>query len=149
MNQGYWKVVPSARSTEIIQAICSAVASPEELEDLHVTLAYDKTNPENDIPVSDDTFTATIAGVELFGADSNILVLILESEALQKEHARIHANPDVTFDFIPYRPHITIAHNATEAELECLHSIVMSPIAPTLSIVLENESREAIDESRD
>lgn len=149
MNQGYWKVVPSARSAEIIQAICSAVASPDELQDLHVTLAYDKTNPENDIPVSTDQFNAVIAGVELFGANSDILVLTLESEDLQKEHARIHANPDVTFDFIPYRPHITIAHNATGAELECLHSIVMSPLAPPLSIVLQNESREMIDENRD
>lgn len=148
MNQGYWKVVPSARSTEIIHAICSAVASPEEMDDLHVTLAYDKTNPENDIPLSNADFRATISGVELFGADSNILVLLLESEDLQNEHARIHANPDVSFDFIPYRPHITIAHNATEAELECLHNIVMSPIAPPLSIVLQNESREMIDESR-
>lgn len=149
MNQGYWKVIPSQRSADIIQAICSAVASPDELQDLHVTLAYDKTNPENDIPLSTEEFSATISGVELFGANSDILVLLLESEDLQKEHARIHANPDVTFDFIPYRPHITIAHHATEAELECLHNIVMSPLAPPLHIVLQNESREMIDESRD
>ncbi|AXG66946.1 RNA ligase [Dickeya phage vB_DsoM_JA29] len=149
MTPGYWKVVPNERSTTIIQAICSAIVSPEDLDDLHVTLAYDKNNPDNDIPLSNADFKATISGVELFGANSDILVLTLDSEDLQREHARIHENPNVNFDFIPYRPHITIAKNATEAELECLHNIIMSPNIPVLSIVLGDESREDIDESRD
>ncbi|AXG66622.1 putative cyclic phosphodiesterase [Dickeya phage vB_DsoM_JA33] len=149
MTPGYWKVVPNERSTTIIQAICSAIVSPEDLDDLHVTLAYDKNNPDNDIPLSNAEFKATISGVELFGANNDILVLTLESEDLQLEHARIHENPNVKFDFIPYRPHITIAKNSTEAELECLHNIIMSPNIPALSIVLGDESREDIDESRD
>lgn len=142
MTPGLWKLHPDEKSSQMIKAICSAIVSPEELDNLHVTVAFDNRNPDNDIPLSTDTFRAFITGVELFGPDDNILVLLLESEDLQMEHARIHANPAVNFDHIPYRPHITIAKNSSEAELECLHNIVMSPQVPILQITLGNETRE-------
>lgn len=150
MSGGYWQVTPDERSTTMIHAICSAVVSPEDLDDLHVTLAYDKTNPDNPAKVSKDRFRAIIAGVEMFGANNDILVLTLESEDLQAEHARIHECGNVNFDFIPYRPHITIVKKgATGAEFECLHTIVMAPNKPILEIWLENEKQEQIDENRD
>lgn len=142
MTPGLWKLHPDEKSSQMIKAICSAIVAPEDLDNLHVTIAFDNRNPDNDIPLSTGTFEAYIAGVELFGPDDNILVLTLESEDLQVEHARIHANPNVNFDHIPYRPHITIAKNSSEAELECLHNIIMSPHIPALRITLGNQTRE-------
>ena len=142
MTPGLWNLDPDDKSSQMIIAICSAVAAQEDLDNLHVTIAFDNRNPDNDIPLSTGTFEAVIAGVELFGPDDNILVLTLESEDLQAEHARIHANPYVNFDHIPYRPHITITKNSSEAELECLHNIIMSPHIPLLRITLGNQTRE-------
>lgn len=144
MTEGLWRIFLDERSTQMIHGIASAVATPEELDNLHVTLGFDATNPVNDIPLCTDPLYAVITDVELFGAENNILVLVLESDDLQKEFARIHENGNADFEFLPYRPHITILKDATEAEFEWLHSVVHAPSIPRLEVCLVNQRRSTI-----
>lgn len=149
MTPGLWKVTPDERSTDMIHAICSAVASPEDLDNLHVTLAFDMNNPDNHIETSTGTFQALITGVELFGPNADVLVLTLESEDLQKEFSRIHANPNVKFEYLPYRPHMTIIkRGATNSMFECLNDIINAPGIPTLAIALGEQTRTKLDARR-
>lgn len=84
MTPGLWRVVPDERSTNMIHAICSAVISPEDLDNLHVTLAFDKNNPDNNIPLNRGKFQALISGVKIFGDNHDVLCLLWSRQTCKK-----------------------------------------------------------------
>lgn len=142
---GYWYCVPDEKSLSMLRGLASAVSEPDDMEGLHVTLAYDNRNPLSSVPVNEEgSWDARIVGTAMFGQDKDTLVLLLESDELQAEHKRIHSD-GAKFDFTPYAPHITLVTNARELERECIQDILDHPKCPPLIIRLINQCRELID----
>lgn len=114
---GYWEVKVK-NVEEVFGSLIDQLEDAEPLQDLHVTLGYDASNPEySHKPNPAAVFNGTIRGYALFGENNDILVLTLDSADLEIEHERIHAD-GAKFDFNPYRPHITLKKNATEEDIQ-------------------------------
>lgn len=114
-TSGYWYVRPDKDSATLMRQIAVYIKEPVPEEKMHVTLAYDATNPINPVSVRPNlVFDAKIVGVELLGPDKDILAFILDSDSLQAEHRRIHEDGLAKFDFTPYKPHVTISYDSNE-----------------------------------
>lgn len=143
---GYWAVLPDSESNQILLRIASCVTDICDLHDLHVTLGYDDTNPVVSAqPTPDVEFSACITRAELFGDNSDILVLLLDSQDLVTEHQRIHACGAAKFDFNPYNPHVTIKYGASVEDMNFINEHILTPNAPAIQLVFTNEYSELID----
>lgn len=145
---GYWEVLPDSRSEQILRQIASSIMDLDDLHDLHVTLAYDGTNPVVDAqPNPDAEFHATVRDVTLFGDKEPILVLLLDSPDLHEEHRRIHACGRAKFDFTPYNPHVSLKYGATQKDLDFIKEFVLKPGNPPIDLLFSGEHSEPIDDS--
>lgn len=145
---GYWEVRPDGPSEQVIRQIASSIMDLDDLaDDLHVTLAYDNTNPQVAAELMPDAeFHATISGVALFGAgDNSILVLLLDSPELQAEHQRIHACGCAKFDHSPYNPHVSIKKDAQQRDLDFLQDWLLKPGTPPIDLLFTGQRREHLD----
>lgn len=145
---GYWQVLPDDRSELILRQIATCIMDLDDLHDLHVTLAYDDTNPV--VAAQPDPyaeFRATVRDVTLFGEKEPILVLLLDSPDLHAEHNRIHACGAAKFDFTPYNPHVSLKYGATQSDLEFIKDFVLKPGNPPIDLLFTNEQQEPIDDS--
>ena len=147
---GYWQVKPDSDSEEILLKLAAVLGidlDSEDVPDLHCTLAYDKRNPEVQArPDEDAEFFAVVKSATIFGGDDKVLVLLLESEDLCKEHDRIHACGAAHFDFSPYQPHVSLLYNAKDSQVEYLNEILGHPGRPPITLCFTNESQEPINE---
>ncbi len=147
---GYWQVVPDSDSEEMLLKLAAAVGidlDSEDVPDLHCTLAYDKRNPEVKAEVNDEAeFFAIVKGATVFGDEKKVLVVLLESEDLQREHERIHACGAANFDFKPYQPHVSLYYGAKDSQADYLNEILSHPGRPPITLRFIDESQETIDD---
>lgn len=143
---GYWAVLPDSRSELILRQIATCIMDVEDLHDLHCTLAYDKTNPET-LAQPDHTtqFHATVCGVDIYGDEDRVLVLLLNSPDLEAEHKRIHACGAAKFDFTPYSPHVSLKYGASETDVDFVRHHILKPGNPPIDLLFSAEYREPID----
>jgi len=111
----YSPVYPTEKSAKAIRSLCNnrTVGHLKLKEGQHCTVMYCNTKapPESKVlPFSKETYKAEAVKVEWWAGhdDKGYLVLQLESDDLQKEHARlVAAGCEATFE--DYKPHITLA----------------------------------------
>ncbi|QYW05255.1 hypothetical protein pEaSNUABM21_00241 [Erwinia phage pEa_SNUABM_21] len=148
---GLWRVFPDYDSEEMMIKLNMAIGvDPDDdgvPDELHVTLAYDETNPDVKAEVNHPgEFFATVTGVELFGeGQDKILVLVLESPDLCAEHDRIHACGAAKFSHSPYRPHVTLLKRAKDSQVEYLNQIIQHPGRPPITLRFIDEDRKVLD----
>lgn len=148
---GLWRVFPDYDSEEMLLKLGAAVGIDRDSDDvpdeLHVTLAYDESNPDVEAEQNDaGQFFGTVASAELFGeGQDKILVLVLESPDLQQEHARIHACGAAKFAHTPYRPHVTLLKHAKDSQAEYLNQIIQHPGRPPITLRFIEEDRKVLE----
>ena len=148
---GLWRVFPDYDSEELLLKLSAAVGIDPEDDDvpseLHVTLAYDESNPDVKADVNESgEFFAVVSEATMFGEGTDrILVLVLESEDLQREHARIHACGAAKFSHTPYRPHVTLLKNAKDGQAEYLNQIIQHPGRPPIGLRFIEEDRKVLE----
>lgn len=148
---GLWRVFPDYDSEEMLMKLSAAIGIDADDEDvpgeLHVTLAYDDSNPDVKAEQNDaGQFFATVREAQLFGeGQDKILVLVLESDDLQKEHARIHACGAAKFDHSPYQPHVTLVRSAKDSQVEHLNQIIQHPGRPPITLRFIEEERKVLE----
>ena len=143
---GYWAALPDDRSAQILRQIAASIMDLDDLHDLHVTLAYDKNNPDVLAkPDPDAVFRATVSGVDIYGEDDKVLVLLLDSPELAAEHARIHACGCAKFDFTPYSPHVSLKYGASQRDVDFVKDFILKPGNPPIDLLFTSEYSEKID----
>lgn len=148
---GLWRVFPDYDSEEMLMKLSAAVGIDPEDDDvpdeLHVTLAYDDTNPDVKADVNDaGEFFGVVKEATLFGeGQDKILVLVLESEDLQQEHARIHACGAAKFAYTPFKPHVTLLKRAKDSQVEYLNQIIQHPNRPPIGLRFIEEDRKVLE----
>lgn len=111
------------------------VPDPVKIEDLHVTIIYDRNSefpwePEK-YRINLDPKTYRLA---LFGTNNNILVLSFKNKLLSDKHHKAKKEHNIQWDFDEYIPHITLTKDLpTNFDLSELK-------IPTFSIQLHNET---------
>lgn len=114
----------SHETTEALEkwAQSQGILTMIEKWDLHVTLIYLQSPTDWDWDDSDNE-TLLIKGgdrsVALFGEESDVLVLKIESSVLQERHAELIATGCST-DFPDYQPHITITYKGKGVDVSRL-----------------------------
>jgi hypothetical protein len=106
----YVSVTPDEKTKEIIKAVASVLDTPCQ-EDLHCTLMYSREKAlRTDLYVYRPTsFNAAMSEIHLLGPNKDVLVILLESEELQKEFNRL-TSLGAEYTYPTYLPHITINH---------------------------------------
>ena len=97
------------------------------LSEIHTTLLYSrKYLPDYEAQRKyDKPMTGRTTELQTWtGRDSdstnNILVLLFDSEQLQKRHKKLMKDHDATYDFPEYLPHITLSYDA-DKDMDKLH----------------------------
>lgn len=150
-NGGLWRVFPDYDSEEMLIKLNAAIGVDPDDEDvpdeLHVTLAYDDSNPTVEAEVNyGGEFFAIVKNAELFGeGQDKILVLVLESPDLCAEHERIHACGAAKWSHPDYRPHITLLKRAKDSQVEYLNQIIQHPGRPPITLRLIEEDRKLLE----
>lgn len=148
---GLWRVFPDYDSEEMLLKLGAAIGIDRDSDDvpdeLHVTLAYDESNPDVKAEQNDaGEFFAAVNSAELFGeGQDKILVLVLESPDLQREHARIHACGAAKFAHSPFRPHVTLLKHAKDSQAEYLNQIIQHPGRPPITLRFIEEDRKVLE----
>lgn len=148
---GLWRVFPDYDSEEMLMKLSAAIGVESDDEavpgEFHVTLAYDESNPDVKAEQNDaGEFYATVVEATLFGeGQDKILVLVLESPDLIKEHERIHACGAAKFSFTPYRPHLTLTREARDSQVEHLNQIIQHPGRPPITLRFIEEDRKVLE----
>ena len=119
----YVSVVPTEDSRVQIHKLTNPLIAglPGHIrsEDYHCTIVYSSSDPParwKTLKKMIDplkTHNATVTGAEILqgNGDSLALVLLLESETLFDRHNQFHTIPNVVWQYVGYKPHITIAAN--------------------------------------
>ncbi|QZE59484.1 RNA ligase [Erwinia phage pEa_SNUABM_2] len=148
---GLWRVFPDYDSEEMLMKLGAAIGIEHDDDEgpgeLHVTLAYDDSNPDVKAEQNDaGEFFAIVNGAELFGeGQDKILVLVLDSPDLIAEHDRIHACGAAKFSFKPYRPHVTLLKQAKDSQVEHLNQIIQHPGRPPITLRFIEEDRKVLE----
>lgn len=147
---GLWRVFPDYDSEEMLLKLLSTIGIDSDDEsvpdEFHVTLAYDMSNPDVKAEINDPgEFFGVVKEATLFGeGQDKILVLVLESEDLQREHKRIHACGAAKFKHTPYKPHVTLTHAAKDSHAEFLNQVISHPGRPPITLRFIEEDRKVL-----
>jgi 2'-5' RNA ligase len=107
--------------------------SPEEF-DFHTTMFYSVEPPTSPIPNGHSKvrpLTLTVKGIDLFGPNKNIPVLVMEPSAELLEVRKYIAEKHGLFDSWPeYKPHLTISYNYTGGPIpmDVVQDIIDTPV---------------------
>lgn len=148
---GLWRVFPDYDSEQMLYKLSSAIGIDSDDEgvpgELHVTLAYDDSNPDVKAEINDPgEFFGVVKEATMFGeGQDRILVLVLESEDLVREHNRIHACGAAKFSFTPYQPHVTLLKGAKDNQAEYLNQIIAHPGRPPITLRFIEEDRTVLE----
>lgn len=105
-------VMPDKRSKKIIKAIADVLEAECNTEDLYCTIMYSRYDTPKELSLLPKTkkFLAYIKNIETLGKNDESLVITLESDDLQKEHARLKQLGAIHhWNF--YLPYVTIQTN--------------------------------------
>ncbi len=103
----YSAVLPVDRSKVVLERIADLVGVWYDSDEFHCTLMYSPTTPDSLPGAAQDTFAATLKGLEIYGDEKKVVVVTLESAELQKEHSRLLSH-GAKHTFTPYSPHVTL-----------------------------------------
>ena len=148
---GLWRVFPDYDSEEMLMKLGAAIGIEPDADDvpgeLHVTLAYDESNPNVKAEQNDaGQFFAVVKEATLFGeGQDKILVLVLESPDLCAEHERIHACGAAKWSHPTYHPHITLLKQARDSQAEHLNQIIQHPGRPPITLRFIEEDRKMLE----
>jgi hypothetical protein len=128
----YVAAVPNLATKALLQewALDSGI---QLVDDLHVTLLYSR-NSISVSPKKDVDYHATPLKFDTF--DGNCLVLVLESEDLQRRHDQF-IQAGGTHDFPKYNPHVTLVKGK-----ESLSGLSL----PNFALTFCNEYAEVLDD---
>lgn len=123
--KGCGTIYPSSESrTNLYKAVSdTGISDLLDPKKYHITLMYDRANPTFDVPYINEWHNARVIGAELFGPNSDTLVLTLDSKTITRRHDYLkrlgyrHSYPD-------YRPHITVKLGASVDDLNKLRSAI-------------------------
>lgn len=146
---GYAEVKVAAADAAKIHAVLKAagvdVLDPKKL---HVTLMYDRKNPDIDPGKSDAKYTAKVTGVERMGEKGSkweAVTLNLECPELTGRHVVLRSK-GFDYDYPVYKPHMSIAYGAAVKDLGKVKALMAEGKLPSV-IHLEHETWEPVDES--
>ncbi len=112
---GYVAVRPDAFSLSLLEQIIrdAGVKNTIDLDELHLTLAYDANNPLFDINSSDEVINASLSSVKILGDDA--LVIMLDSDDARERNIAL-ANMGFESAYPRYIPHISLKYGAVNDE---------------------------------
>lgn len=119
------------------------IPNPLSVEDLHVTLVLHKTEqfdyePEEYSPAI--TVSKKTYSFDLFGAESDSLVLKFVSPELTAKHNELRELYDLPWDYDSYESHVTLSYNAAGIDVEQLNT-------PPFDIQLAHEYEEPFNDN--
>lgn len=106
--------------------------------ELHSTIIYSAKPHKQNVQTSPDVHVAQCLGYELFGDESNILVMKLSCPSLSKRFDDLTDQYGFVSDYDEYRPHITLAYDVKDVDISKL------PLY-NKTIILKNEYSEGLD----
>lgn len=140
-------MTPTKATLDILLRYTKLVEKPVADHKLHVTLGYDRNNPENPVEVKPKkVFVGFVESAELLGPDKNILALAMNSPDLTAEHERIHAGGLAKYDFNPYLPHVTLTYDSNEKELAMVRNMIGEYQNNMRVLTFSNQKRRKIEE---
>lgn len=114
-------------------------------DEYHCTLIYDERDTSFKITEPKEEYTATISGMDLFGEEKNILVILLDSTDLQNRNKEI-LDAGYEMNFPTYKPHITIKKDSNQEELGTAIKYLSILKNKVKKIILTNETWQYIED---
>jgi 2'-5' RNA ligase len=115
------------------------VVEPVEIDNIHITTTYSKTDPIQDIIPSQNTIILDHKEFSI-ATYGRALVIEVESKELEDIH-NTAIKAGATYEYDEYKPHITISYNA-----EANENLIPLLFPPTFDIVLSHEEIEPLKE---
>ena len=144
-GKGYINLSVIDKDKDRLFSLLDSLGIHNYIDDLHVTMMYDKSNPALDYKPNDKVYKANIVGVKTLGEPDSkwyAIALELDSEELHKRHTELkqlgykHSYPD-------FLPHISLKYKPTESDITILKSSI-DKFRSLGYIELHNEKREKI-----
>lgn len=144
-GKGYINLSVTDKDKDKLFSLLKDLGVKDYVDDLHVTMMYDRSNPALDYKPNDKTYKANIVGVKTLGEPDSkwyAIALELESQELHKRHIELkqlgfkHSYPE-------FLAHVSLKYKPTESDITILKSSI-DKFRALGYIELHNEKREKI-----
>lgn len=146
-GKGYSNVTLDKQSSDKIKKVLSDIGVTNVINRLHVTLVYDRSNPNINFEVDPNKqYKATITDTKAMGEPSSkwyAITLVLDSPELVKRH-KDYIDAGFKHSYPQYAPHLSLKYKPTEEDIEKIKNNF--DLFKNLSLVFTNERLEKIVE---
>lgn len=122
-GNGYSSIQLDKQSSKEINSILKTLKITDVIDDLHLTLIYDKSNPDIDIDVDDSTeYKAKIKDIKMLGEPNTkwyAIALTLSSSDLVNRH-KDYIKKGFKHSYPNFIPHLSLKYNPSEEDIKTI-----------------------------
>ena len=145
-NGGYIALNVTLSSSKIIEEAFEVYGIDGIIEDLHLTLMYDESEPNMSANPIDYEYTQDVIDIILLGdvdSEWRAIALVLEKKALEVRHNELK-NMGFTHSYDEFIAHVSIKYKPTEIDIDLIMNNKSSIINSIGEVSLYDEHQEII-----